>query len=558
MEELKKQVKRAQGRLWGAQVLRIASATLFVSLVVCSLGLLLPKVWAFPFLQPTTAQSVWLWSWIGGSVGVGLVVTLSISWMTRRTATEAAIEIDRRFGLKERVSSAFVLDEKQQAADVGKALVNDASRQVKKIDIRDRFSIRPDWKTALPLAPLLAIAVLACFIPNANMETSADAADLDGQTEVKEITERLRLQVAEQKKRLQAGDLKDAEVLFKEIEKQLEEFERGGETSRKKALVKLNDIKHQLEQRQRELGDAAALKQQLSQLKDIKKGPADKIAESLKSGDYQKAADAMQELANKLANQELSEKEKEQLAEQLSQLQKKLADMASEHEKAKQQLEQQIAKAKEDGNNDRAAQLQQELEGMQQQDPQMQQLQDLAMQMGECSKCMGGDGKGSPQQIAQAEQALKDLSEQMQQMQNELDQMEALDQLGEQIGECKGMLNGQPGGGSSKGRGMAQHGMPGDDFGDGYGQGKGTGERGETETETQAYETRVKATPENGESIVMGNAGGANIAGMSRTEAQELVSESIGEETDPLADQRLPRGQQEHAKEYFDRFREGR
>ncbi len=61
-------------------------------------------------LTPALDQQLWAIGWIGGSLCVGLAA--AVVWTTMRQASTlaAALEIDRRFGLKERVSSTLSLD----------------------------------------------------------------------------------------------------------------------------------------------------------------------------------------------------------------------------------------------------------------------------------------------------------------------------------------------------------------------------------------------------------------------------------------------------------------
>ena len=64
-----------------------------------------------------------------------------------------------------------------------------------------------------------------------------------------------------------------------------------------------------------------------------------------------------------------------------------------------------------------------------------------------------------------------------------------------------------------------------------------------------------KARFNEGETVVTGNADGENIPGQSITEARADIQSSILGDTDPLEDQKLPRSQREHAKQYFDKLR---
>src|SRR4029453_10901232 len=114
MEEIKRQVGRAQRRLVLEQFLRVFGWSLFASLLIAVIGLAIPRIWAL-----NIQQQIWDWSWIGGGLGAGLVMAWSWTWLIRRSKLDAAIEIDRRFGLKERVSSTLALSPDELSSDVG-------------------------------------------------------------------------------------------------------------------------------------------------------------------------------------------------------------------------------------------------------------------------------------------------------------------------------------------------------------------------------------------------------------------------------------------------------
>src|SRR5438105_15357703 len=123
MEEIKRQVGRAQRRLVLEQFLRICGWSLFAALLLAAIGLAIPRIWVL-----NTSQQVWDWSWIGGSIAAGILLAAVWTYIVSRTKLDAAIEIDRRFGLKERVSSTLALSPDELSSDIGKALMTDAIR----------------------------------------------------------------------------------------------------------------------------------------------------------------------------------------------------------------------------------------------------------------------------------------------------------------------------------------------------------------------------------------------------------------------------------------------
>src|SRR6187431_226390 len=80
MEEINRQVGRAQRRLVLQQFLLVVGWSLFASLLVAAIGLAIPRIWALPIVQQT-----WDWSWIGGGLAAGLVLAGVWTYFIRRS-----------------------------------------------------------------------------------------------------------------------------------------------------------------------------------------------------------------------------------------------------------------------------------------------------------------------------------------------------------------------------------------------------------------------------------------------------------------------------------------
>src|SRR5947208_8500936 len=95
MEEIKRQVSRAQRRLVLQQFLRVFGWSLFTSLLLAAIGLAVPRIWVL-----SVDPQIWDWSWIGGGLAVGLAMASIWTYCIRRSKLDAAIELDRRYGLR--------------------------------------------------------------------------------------------------------------------------------------------------------------------------------------------------------------------------------------------------------------------------------------------------------------------------------------------------------------------------------------------------------------------------------------------------------------------------
>jgi hypothetical protein len=570
MDTLERQVAIAYRRLLTQRFLTVLAWSWFGTLMVAALAIAIVK------LAPTGIDSVvWTLAWVGGALGLGLIIAGVWTYATRASRLEAAIEIDRRFGLKERVSSTLALDDAERESPAGRALVRDALRRVERLDVESQFGIHFNRRTLLPLIPAVAAFALL-FVADPTRDETAEAVLAEAKL-IKEVTTPLPKKLEEKQKEAAEKGLKDAADLFKQLEEGARELTKKDNVDRKQALSKLTDLQKQLEQRRDKLGGNERMKQQLDNLKNLKSGPADKVADAMKEGDFKKALDEIEKLKQQLEKGDLDDKKKEDLKNQLADMQKQLQQAVDGQKKVEKDLEKQIADAekqlpnpeelkkqiqdlinqgrKEDAEKlkqqaQQMAQnldkLQQQLAKMQQQGPQMQQLQDMAKQLGECAQCMGkGDKAG-------AQQALAGLQKVLQQMQLAADEIAMLDQALDQIAECKGDCNGEGAGG--KGDGNSDRRSKGDFA---RGGGRGEGKRDIKEDNVAFRDSHVKQNVGKGKAVITGEVDGPNIKGQVQQEIRGQIEASHREASDAVTRQRLPRNQRDHAKEYFDSLREG-
>ncbi len=552
MDKIQEHVAVARRRMIAQQFLGILGWSLFAALVVVAVGLAVPKIWFLP-----GDDAVWTRSWLGGGVAAGLLVAAVWTYCVRRSGLDAAIEIDRRCQLKERVSSALSLSAEALDTDAGRALVQDAVRRVERIDVRDRFAVRPQRRILLPLLPAVAIGALVCFVPNAVPETPAVAANSQNQQaqQVNRSARKLQEQMERAKKKAEEKGLEDADVLFRQLQKGVDELASQADVDRKKALVKLNDLAKTLQDRRDQLGGVDKMREQLNRLKDVAGGPADKIAEAMKQGNLEKAMDELRNLREKLKDGHLTEEEKQQLIKQLEQIQQRLQELKDSHEQAKRDLEEQIRQRQAAGDLEGAGQLQQQLDRLNRMNDQMDALQKLAEQLGQCRECLQrGDGQAAAAQLDQMAQGLQELQSQM-------DQLETLDQMLDEIAMAKQAMGCQQCNGEGCEACLGQFGMNGKgdegEPGMGLGEGRGKGERPESKTETSVYESRVKGNVQAGEAVRTGSANGPNQAGNTLQDVKDQLKSSVSQDADPLIDLRLPKKEREHTREYFRRYREG-
>ena len=239
------------------------------------------------------------------------------------------MEIDRRFGLKERVSSAMALSADEVDSAAGKALVDDARRRVSQLEVEGKFPIGGVRRAWLPLAPA-AVAFAFCFLadPTRPTESDANANTVAVKKQIDESVKPLQSKLEERAKQAGEEGLKDAADLFKKIEEGTHDLAKRDDSDRHEAMAKLNDLAQQLEQRREKLAEGEKLKDQLAGMKNLPSGPGDKLAKELKNGNFDKALKEIEKLQAQLSQGQLSPEKQKELAEQMNAMKDSLDKIA--------------------------------------------------------------------------------------------------------------------------------------------------------------------------------------------------------------------------------------
>lgn len=552
MDTLQKHVRKAQWRMILQQFVGRLIICLSITMSLAAVAVIVPKIWHLgvdPF--------IWMWSWIGGAAAAGLIAASTWTYVKRASSLAAAIEVDIRYGLKERVSSSLSLDEESRQTQWGQALMNDAAHQVERIDVTERFPIRSGWGGLTPILVMAGALLIALFVPDAvidpNMaEANTGKLDPEQTKVVKKTADQLRKELEERKKKAEEKGLKEAEELFRKLEEGTKDIAKKDKVEQKETLLELNDLAKELKKRRDELASSEDFKKKLEALKDmLKGGPAEELAKAMQKGDLKDAMQAMKDLQNKLNNDQLTKEEKEQLQKQLGEMGKKLQEMAKAHADAKKALQEQIKQAQQAGDQKEAERLQKQLDQMGMQDAQMQRMQEMGDQLAKAAEQMANG-----QQQAAADQ-LNKMAQEMQDLQAQLDELEMLDEAMDQMEMardqmCKACQNGQPGM-------MGQQGMMGrQGMGNGLGKGQGQGDRPEEENATGSYDSQVRADPKNGKGVIVDYVDGKNKAGRTLIDIKAAMESESSLGGDALTETRLSKDHQKNAEEYFNRVREGR
>lgn len=560
MNEINKAISTAQRRLAIGQFFSILTWAAFVSLLVATVGIALPKVSHFEFLQSQDQKDAWIYSWVLTAIVIGFVTSAVLTWRKLKSRLEVATEVDRRFHLKERLSSAISLPPENSNDDVSQALIQDATRRAETIEVAEKFELRPRLSSLLPLIPMAIITILLLLVPDAQKPVVAASPEKLDKEKARLKVEAFKKKLEQTRKQIDAKGLKDASEDVKAIAKKLDKLNSSNFENKKEALVKINDIKREIEKRQKSIGDSKKFRENLNKLKEAGKGEAKKVSEALADGKFADADKAIKQLAKKLKEGKLSKAEAKKIAKDLKALAEQMKKAAEQRQQKMDELQKQIDKAVQEGNLDQAAKLQQKLDQQKQNDNQQNQMNKLAQQLKKAAEQMKQGEGGDPQKLQEAlEKAAEELEKMggdLQDLEQQMQDMEALEDLEDMMDELKQPGDGegdQGGQGQGNGRGDGEEGNA---KGEGNGKGKGLGERGFEEDETSGFKTGVRGKVGKGEKVVTGNADGNNISGRSSSEVAELIRKTEARTTDPTENQKLSKRHREHAEQYFRSLRD--
>jgi uncharacterized coiled-coil DUF342 family protein len=559
------QVNRANRRLFLQAFVNRLMGCLTAALAVALVWFLVE-----PFvIEPPIA---WLkWVVAGGLLGVGVIVSLVFAWLRAPSKLAAALSIDERFDLKERVTTSLALTPDQQATPAGQALLEDVHQRIASIDVPSRFPIRLSWlASAVPLAAALLILTSLFYDPprvpaDAKRPDSLKAAPTNP-AEISQTMEKLKKKVLD----LQQPEEAKSEKL-KEIEAEMDRIANRPRDTKEQVRERVREmaaLEEKIRDQQKDLADKAkTMKQQLQELnrqagQDSKDGPANDLQKALADGDLNKAKDEMDKLAKKLEEDKLSKEDKQKLEKQLEKLQNKAEQMAKEQKEREQNLEKLIKEAKAEGRDAEA--LQRELDQLKQAGKGLDKLQEMAQQLQQCKNCMAkGDMKGAAGSLKKAQEQLKEMNLSEQEMKDLQSQLDKLQEAKEAC--CKGCKGGNKAGNGDKGDnglqgeqqakgGGGEGGQEQGDPGDGLGQGdKGVGSRPKGKNiDGKSFDARQKADFDAGKKMYLdGFAPGQNYKAKSGPEIAGEIKQASQEAPEAIEQQRIPKAKRDIAKDYY-------
>jgi tetratricopeptide (TPR) repeat protein len=481
------------------------------------------------------------WAVAGGALGAGTLLAVVLACLRAPSRLAAALLVDDRFGLKERVTTSLTLSPGMEQSPAGQALLEDVNERVQRLDVSSRFPVRLSWSAALVPACALLLLFGAFFLEplKSQAKSNGDSTSLDkpppNAEEIQEKLKRLAAKPADKK-----DDTQDKSDKLRQIEAELDKLVNKPHDTKqdlRERTEEINDLEAEMKQRQKDLADKnQALKEQLKNLdrfshRNDPDGPATPLEKALAQGDFKKAVEEAEKLSKKLQDAELNDKEKEQLENQLKELKEELQKMAEQKEE-----EQQLEELNRKGELDEDA-LKQEMERIQQKKGKLKEAKEMADALEQCQQCMKqGDAEGAANSLKKAMSKMKKMGGDEQELQDLANKLQAL-------AECKKCM----------GQGMCDN-----PNGNGLGRGKFPGTR-RPETKEGDFKAQLKRErldfDAKGQKEITDFVQGRTFKKKPSSEMAGEVKQASQEAPEALESQKLPRAASDMTRGYYENLR---
>ena len=555
MSRIRALVRQAKLRLALATFGRSFAYTLSAASILSMLVILTKRQMVFPFAVDTILMI---------NFALAVISSLAFTWLKLPEEVGVAQEVDKRCNLKERLSTSLSLEGDLAKSEIARALIADTEKSTGQINLTREFPLKPTRLFCFPCLLVPCMFLLYLWVDPVGIAKAEPVSEskVEEKNQVNEAAKLLKRQIQQRKRNASEKGLLEAEKLYGRLESKIDSVIKDPKMDQKQTMIAMNDLKKQLEQRSSQLSNPESFKKILAQMKGLQAGVGKEMLDAMKNGDYKSAKERIDQLANQLQKEGLSEQEKASLKKELDALGNALKKSSDAATQQKNQLERQLESAREAGDQAEVARLQEQLQSLDAQERQMQSLREMSALMESASKSLDND------QLMDASASMEELAQRLDQMQKEASELKDLESTlgdiaqsksamrcqacsGSGCSQCSGssMSSGQMASRQANGSGTAR--------GDGLGKGSGFGDRPETESETNTYQTQVQGKLTEGKSVIAGIADGPNRKGVSREDLKQAIKASLKEQGSPSENQVIPRAEREHARQYFDQLREG-
>jgi len=512
-----------------------------------------------PLVLPgATASLRWIVLGCAAVIGIALAV-----WTARRAAPSplsAALAIDQRFDLKERVTTAVSLTPELQSSPAGQALLADANAKLERVAVNGKFPVRIGWRALFLPAQAAAIVILALYPPPV-LTILADAGSKkdDDQAKANDTTNAPKPAAPKTMIKPPAerpNKSEELRALEAELEKLYAEHNKDGGPEKDKPeqvrerQEKLAAAEERLRKREQQMAEKfQRLQEQMEKLTELEQGearqdgPAKEFADALAKGDLKKAQDEVDRLQKKAKEKKLDQKDQQQLKKELQNMEDRVDRLTREQEQKKQKLKDLIEKAKKENRD--AETLERELKNLEKDQQMTKEMQDLAKALKGAKQALDmNDFDGLSEQLGEVAKQLGGIQDELQDLEDLEEHLQNLKQMRKEgCAQCKG---------EDKDKGDPGH----RDDATGYAEGA-TGRRPENkDAKTKAGdEHRIRGFFDpKGRKTYGGATVGPAFKKSSSIEMEGDIRQAVQEAPEAIEVQRLPKAAKDMVKEYFEKL----
>lgn len=530
---LELQIRRAHRRLRMQCIVDALAAAWIIGLFAGALWLV-----ALPWLVESPATAL---RWMVPAIILALatVVGIVIGFLRSPSRVDAALSIDHRFALRERVTTTWMLAPDQASTPAGIALAADVEQRIAKLDIGSRFPLYlPRWALLGPVAAL-ALALVALFYEPAHSKAGLARVndDIIPPASAKEIDQKMR----ELAKKDPKAPVREKSADLERLEAELEKIAERPRTTKEEVRERIKEMtgleQRMKEQEKQQAERGRALKQQLQKLDktaSMEEGPAKDLEKALSQGKFEKAREEVERLSKQLQAGTMSQKDKEQLQKQLQQLKEQLSRLAEQKDREKQLRQMNLDPET----------LERELASLQKDKEKTRELEKLAQQLGQAEKSLKeGDSQGACDHLGQCSNQLAKMGG----AEKDLDELrEQLTRLGDaKDSACEGACEGKE---------IAESEMTKDSQSGGPGAGKRP--LGQQKP-FNSFDAKAKTEFDpKGKKIFDGYAPGQNFRTKAGAEMIGDIRQATQEAPEAIEQQRIPKGARDMARGYFQQMRQ--
>ena len=259
------------------------------------------------------------------STGCAAVVTAAWSLLRRPTFEAAAIELDRRCRLQERVATAL-----STRVDV---VVYDALRRIADLDLAASFPHEWNMHRRRPLACAVALFAATAAWPPARDVATQNVPAAEEAAAVRSGLSALEKMLARRREEALGLSSLEAAAILEQMREQARSMQAAADPpARREAMIVLNDMAEELARRRDELSAGDRLRRELRAGGGATSTGDDAFTQALRQGEFTRAAEALEQLSRDFARPNVDAAEREKFAASLEEWSEQVERLADDAE----------------------------------------------------------------------------------------------------------------------------------------------------------------------------------------------------------------------------------